>query len=160
MRLEKCYVCSSTVYPGHGSMLVRNDATCVRFCRSKCRKNFTMRRNPRYMKWTKAARKAAGKEMVMDSTFELQRRRNRVMKYDRELMSTTLSAMKEIEKIRGRREKSFFKDRMKVKAKVDKRMALKDLAQDLEIAQPAVVRERKELREASKMRVSVQGMEQ
>lgn len=141
-------------------MLVRNDATCLRFCRSKCRKNFTMRRNPRYLKWTKAARKAAGKEMVLDSTFDMQRRRNRVQKYDRELMSTTLTAMKQIDKIRGQREKSFFRQRMKVKAKVEKRMALRDLAQDLEISQPAVVRERKQLREASKVRVTVQDMEQ
>ncbi|KZT56748.1 hypothetical protein CALCODRAFT_497075 [Calocera cornea HHB12733] len=114
MRIEKCYFCSTSVYPGHGSAFVRNDAKVFRFCSSKCNKNFKMKRNPRKVRWTKAFRKAAGKEMTIDSTFEFEKRRNVPVRYDRELMAQTLKAMRRVGEIRQRRERAFFKNRMAV----------------------------------------------
>ncbi|KAJ7632690.1 ribosomal protein L24e-domain-containing protein [Roridomyces roridus] len=114
MRIEKCYFCSTSVYPGHGSAFVRNDAKVFRFCTSKCHKNFKMKRNPRKVRWTKAFRKAAGKEMTIDSTFEFEKRRNIPVRYDRELVQTTLKAMKRVGEIKKRRELAFWKTRMAI----------------------------------------------
>ena len=63
-----------------------------------------MKRNPRKLKWTKAYRKAAGKEMKVDSTFDFEKKRNRPVKYDRELMGTTLRAMKRVGQIQRARD--------------------------------------------------------
>ena len=95
-----------------------------------------MKRNPRKLKWTKAFRKAAGKEMTIvrhpptqpsphytdladpppptaqDSTLTFEKRRNVPIKYDRDLVQATITGMKRIEQIRARREKAFFKARM------------------------------------------------
>ncbi|OMJ19716.1 Ribosome biogenesis protein RLP24 [Smittium culicis] len=100
-------------------MFVRNDSKLFRFCRSKCSKNYKMKRNPRKLRWTKAFRKAAGKEMAIDSTFEFEKRRNVPVRYDRELMQTTVKAMKRISEIRKRRELAFYKQRMAGKKDIE-----------------------------------------
>lgn len=71
-----------------------------------------MKRNPRKLKWTKAYRKNAGKEMVVDSTLQFAARRNVPVRYDRELVAKTLKAMERISEIRARRERVFYKKRM------------------------------------------------
>lgn len=153
MRLEKCYVCSSTIYPGHGSMFVRNDSKIFRFCRSKCRKNFNMKRNPRKLRWTKAFRAAAGKELVVDSSFAFERRRNRVEKYDREAVANTLRAMPTIEKIKTARQKDFYKARMVVRVKETRKDALRELASGAQLVQPLIVRQKIAERENEKERM-------
>ena len=71
-----------------------------------------MKRNPRKVKWTKAFRKARGKEMVVDSTLQFAARRNVPIRYNREHIETTIKAMKRISEIRARRERAFYKKRM------------------------------------------------
>ncbi|CDF38402.1 ribosomal protein L24 [Chondrus crispus] len=156
MRLEKCYVCSSTIYPGHGAMFVRNDSKVFRFCRSKCRKNFNMKRNPRKLRWTKAFRAAAGKELVVDSSFAFERRRNRVEKYDREVVATTLRALPTIDKIKSARQKDFYKTRMVTRVKETRKDALRELATGADIVQPLIVRQKI----AERKDVAVQQMEE
>ncbi|RPA87556.1 hypothetical protein BJ508DRAFT_410319 [Ascobolus immersus RN42] len=113
MRIFNCFVCSRPIYPSKGIMFIRNDAKEFRFCRSKCHKNFKMKRNPRKLKWTKSFRKAAGKEMVVDSSLTFNVRRNVPTRYSRELVSKTLTAMSRVEEIRRRRERRFYMERMK-----------------------------------------------
>ncbi|KAI9882437.1 MAG: ATPase-activating ribosome biosynthesis protein [Watsoniomyces obsoletus] len=103
MRIESCYFCSQPCYPSKGITFVRNDARVFKFCRSKCHKN---------LKWTKAFRKAAGKEMVVDSTLSFASRRNVPTRYNRDLVATTLKAMTRVSEIRARRERVFYKNRM------------------------------------------------
>jgi large subunit ribosomal protein L24e len=87
-------------------------AKSFRFCRSKCHKNFKMKRNPRKLAWTKAYRKAAGKEMTVDSTLQFAARRNVPTRYNRDLVQKTLKALERISEIRTRRERVFYKKRM------------------------------------------------
>ncbi|KAF8395342.1 hypothetical protein HHK36_019288 [Tetracentron sinense] len=203
MRLEKCWFCSSTVYPGHGMQFVRNDAkvelllpllcfaiifrrsmpllyvdmqhcTCslfgcailyllfigafiigiakmyltiillqiFRFCRSKCHKNFKMKRNPRKVKWTKAYRRLHGKDMTQDSTFEFERKRNRPERYDRNLAENTLKAIKKIDKVRVDREAKHHALRMKGKKAKVQREATKELEQSIHMVKaPAALQQ-------------------
>uniref|UniRef100_A0A6P4AWP4 probable ribosome biogenesis protein RLP24 n=1 Tax=Ziziphus jujuba TaxID=326968 RepID=A0A6P4AWP4_ZIZJJ len=155
MRLEKCWFCSSTVYPGHGVQFVRNDAKIFRFCRSKCHKNFKMKRNPRKVKWTKAYRRLHGKDMTQDSTFEFERKRNRPERYDRNLTENTLKAIKKIDKVRATREAKHIERRMTGKKAKELREAQKELEQNISLVKaPALLKEDPSLTLPIKVKVS------
>eukprot|EP00010_Vexillifera_abyssalis_P009114 CAMPEP_0201546652 /NCGR_PEP_ID=MMETSP0173_2-20130828/2959_1 /ASSEMBLY_ACC=CAM_ASM_000268 /TAXON_ID=218659 /ORGANISM="Vexillifera sp., Strain DIVA3 564/2" /LENGTH=155 /DNA_ID=CAMNT_0047955389 /DNA_START=161 /DNA_END=628 /DNA_ORIENTATION=- len=89
-----------------------------------------MRRNPRKVAWTKAHRKLRGKEMVNDSTLEFSKKRNRPIKYDRDVWDSTLRAMKRIEEIKMRRQEDFYKQRMKGNKKQKYLDAQKEIQRD------------------------------
>lgn len=72
-----------------------------------------MKRNPRKLAWTKSFRRAHGKEMTVDSTLAFAQRRNIPVRYNRDLVSKTLQAMSRVSEIRERRERQFYKNRMK-----------------------------------------------
>jgi large subunit ribosomal protein L24e len=160
MRLEKCWFCSSTIYPGHGITFVRNDATVFKFCRSKCHKNFKMKRNPRKVRWTKAYRKLAGKELAEDVTFEMERKRNRPEKYDRELVKKTVKAIERISEIRTRRQERFYEKRMaKVKGQqvaADKQQLEKEIHL---VKAPAALTAGKE-KKKEKLKIAVEQQQQ
>ncbi|KAF1816615.1 hypothetical protein P152DRAFT_470613 [Eremomyces bilateralis CBS 781.70] len=113
MRIETCYFCSRPCFPSKGISFVRNDAKLFRFCRSKCHKNFKMKRNPRKLSWTKAFRRAHGKEMTVDTTLTFAARRNVPVRYNRDLVATTLRAMSRVNELRAKRERQFYLNRMK-----------------------------------------------
>lgn len=112
MRIEKCHFCSSSVYPGHGTKFVRNDALVFAFCRSKCHKLFKRKRNPRRTRWTKAHRRAAQKELVQDSVHALGTRRSTAERYDRDVYTRAVSALPRVLEIQRKREEHCIADRV------------------------------------------------
>ncbi|KHN69745.1 ribosomal protein L24 [Ordospora colligata OC4] len=124
MRIEKCWFCSSSIYQGHGSVYVRNDSKVFRFCRSKCRKLFERRVNPRKVRWTKISRKVMCKELCNDRVLEFEHRPAELRIYDREGLEKTLAAMPKIAAVRKRREDYFIKDRILSGQEVNKQSDL------------------------------------
>ena len=156
MRLEKCWFCSGTIYPGHGVCFVRNDSKLFRFCRSKCHKNFKMKRNPRKVKWTKAYRVLHGKDATRDSAFEFERQRNRPQRYDRKVTQRTLRAMKRVEDIRTRRAERFHEMRMSGKEETSRGSDKRELEQQIHLIRaPTSVVPEKRIVQAGKMALTV-----
>ncbi|XP_046982815.1 probable ribosome biogenesis protein RLP24 [Schistocerca americana] len=133
MRIETCYFCSSRIYPGHGIQFVRNDCKIFKFCRSKCHAAFKKKKNPRKVRWTKAFRKTAGKELAVDPAFEFEKRRNIPLKYDREMWSKTVEAMKRVDEIRQKREAHHIMQRLRKGRELETQRDIKEVHRDLSL---------------------------
>eukprot|EP01120_Amphizonella_sp_Union-15-10_P016756 TRINITY_DN901_c0_g1_i1.p1 TRINITY_DN901_c0_g1~~TRINITY_DN901_c0_g1_i1.p1 ORF type:complete len:193 (-),score=37.63 TRINITY_DN901_c0_g1_i1:48-626(-) len=143
MRIEQCWFCGGPVYPGHGTIFVRNDCRIFRFCRSKCNKLFKRKKNPRKLRWTQTYRKLRGKQLTKDSIFAFEMKRNRPLKYSRPRLQTALRAIKRVQQIKEAREKLFYNNRMKIRKITDVREGLKDLNENIALIEPDVVRVKK-----------------
>ncbi|KAK7868241.1 hypothetical protein R5R35_000642 [Gryllus longicercus] len=133
MRIETCYFCSSRIYPGHGIQFVRNDCKIFKFCRSKCHAAFKKKKNPRKVKWTKAFRKTAGKELAVDPSFEFEKRRHVPVKYDRELWTKTVEAMKKVVDIQQRRQSHYVMQRLRKGRDVEIQADIRTVQRDLSL---------------------------
>ena len=76
--------------------------------------------------------------MAVDSTFDFEKRRNRPVKYDRDLMGKTILAMKRVEQVRTKREQRFFDNRMKDAKAEKKKQARVEIEKSIELLAPAV----------------------
>jgi large subunit ribosomal protein L24e len=150
MRIETCYFCSSRVYPGHGIQFVRNDCKVFKFCRPKCHRAFKKKKNPRKVKWTKAFRKTAGKELAVDPSFEFEKQRHIPVKYDRETWAKTVEAMKRVETIRHRRQGQYMMQRLRKGRELETQRDIKEVQRDLAlIRSPAAgLKERRAMEES------------
>ncbi len=71
--------------------------------------------------------------MTIDSTLEFEKRRHVPVRYDRELMQTTVKAMKRIQEIKARREAVQFRKRLLGKKEQEKEANIKSIRQNLEL---------------------------
>ncbi|OXB71926.1 UNVERIFIED_CONTAM: hypothetical protein H355_013984, partial [Colinus virginianus] len=54
----------------------------------------------------------AGKELAVDTTFEFEQRRNRPVRYDRDLFVKTVQAIRRVDEIKAARKERFYMHRM------------------------------------------------
>eukprot|EP00899_Mesostigma_viride_P025835 jgi/Mesvir1/6436/Mv19521-RA.1 len=75
---------------------------------------------------------------LQDSVFEMERQRNRPVRYDRNLMAATVSAMKKVAEVREKRQSRFYDNRMKGKKERELKAARSELERDITLVKSAV----------------------
>ena len=87
---------------------------------------------------------------VQDSTYEFEKRRNRPVKYNREVMESTLKAMKKVSEIQSKRQDLFFKMRMKAHKATQREIIKAEIKNGIEIIAPAAADREKAIAIATK----------
>merc|ERR1712083_246497 len=82
----------------------------------------------RRLKWTKAYRRAHGKEMMLDSTFNFEKKRLTPTRYNRNLMVKTIQAMQTVDRIKTVRKERFHKQRLAAQIRKRQTSAQKEVA--------------------------------
>lgn len=87
--------------------------------------------------------------MAVDPSFEFEKRRNIPVKYNRELWSKTVDAMKKVELIRQKRQNTHIMQRLRKGRELEQDRDIKEVQRDLSlIRSPAVgLKERRKLEE-------------
>nr|POE56196.1 ribosome biogenesis protein rlp24 [Quercus suber] len=116
-----------------------------------------MKRNPRKLAWTKAFRRAHGKEMTVDSTLAFAQRRNIPVRYNRDLVATTLQAMQRVSEIRAKRERQFYKNRMRGNKEKQLEADRKLVAENQHLLPPQYRDQAQEVLESEAMEEEVEG---
>lgn len=114
-------------------MFVRNDSKIFRFCRSKCHRHFKAKHNPRKTAWTKAYRAAKSKEMIIDKTFDFEKKRNIPERYDRDLYVKAVQAMVVTSRIRQIRKERFHRLRLAAQRKLRISLAEKEITKQKDL---------------------------
>lgn len=76
--------------------------------------------------------------LLQDSAFEFEKKRNVPVKYDRELWSNTVRAMKRIEEIKNKRQDLHIKNRLKPDKQVTEEAEIKEIKQGITLIAPPV----------------------
>merc|ERR1719230_735016 len=87
------------------------------------------------MKWTKAYRRARGKDMAMDSTFTFEKKRHAPVRYNRELMVKTIRGMQIVDRIKQVRKERFQKSKLAQNLKIRQSAAQAEIAKGADILQ-------------------------
>lgn len=112
---------------------------------------FKLKRNPQKLKWTKSFRKLRGKALTVDTTLLFGSRRNVPVRYNRELVQKTLTAMERVSLIRERRERVFYKRRMEANKEREKANDRKLVEENAHLLPRMRGSERKALEEAGEV---------